>query len=107
MWLCTQLGFFSIVQKDGSHHVRARLRKDLENLVSAADLAGVKIHESPRADYRWRILVHPPELAAIFGALARSIDYPNFKSRIHELPDQVDKLRGYGRLWGDLASLQS
>lgn len=106
MWLCTQIGFFSIVQKGGHHHVRARVRKDLEQLLEAAKLQAVEIHESPDADYRWRILVDPLELGTIFGALAATIDYPNFKSRIHSRPDQVEKARAYGSLWSNLAGLQ-
>jgi hypothetical protein len=99
-------GFFSIVQKGGAHHVRARVRQDLEQLVSAAGLEGIEIQEWPEADYRWRILVQPPQVATIFQALAGTIDYSNFKSRIHARPDQADKARAYGRLWGDLLGLQ-
>ncbi len=106
MWLCTQIGFFSIVQKGGHHHVRARVRNDLEQLLEASGLKGFEIHDSPSADYRWRVLIQPAQLAAIFEALARSIDYSNFKSRIHARPDQAEKARAYGRLWGDLADLQ-
>ena len=35
MWLMTKHGFYSIVQKQpGEFHIRARVRKDLENLVT-------------------------------------------------------------------------
>jgi hypothetical protein len=36
MWLCTQLGFFSIVRKEpDTFHIRARCREDLEQLAKA------------------------------------------------------------------------
>jgi hypothetical protein len=37
MWLCTQLGFFSIVRKEpDTFHIRARCREDLNQLAQAA-----------------------------------------------------------------------
>ena len=42
----------------------------------------------------------------IIAALATSIDYPNFKDRIHENPDQRDKLPAYSRLWSHMLSYQ-
>jgi hypothetical protein len=39
MWLCTQLGFFSIVRKEpGTFHIRARCLGDLDALSSAISL---------------------------------------------------------------------
>lgn len=38
MWLCTTLGFYSIVQKDAdTHHIRARCREDLEALTAVLE----------------------------------------------------------------------
>jgi len=57
MWLATQHGFFSIVQKESDlYFIRARLRQDLENLKQLAELDD-EIHEWPQADYRFRIMV--------------------------------------------------
>ena len=40
MWICSQLGFFSIVRKTpGEFHIRARLRRDLVNLCEAVSLS--------------------------------------------------------------------
>lgn len=53
MWLCTQFGFFSIVQKKpGEFHVRARVRRDLENLAGLGGSAW-EIIETADADYRF------------------------------------------------------
>jgi hypothetical protein len=40
MWLCTKLGFFSIMKKGnpGEWQIRARIKRDLDNLLSAAKL---------------------------------------------------------------------
>lgn len=105
MWICSQLGFFSIVSKGGRYHVRARVRGDLANLLGAAG-CDLEIHRSPDADYRWRILVTEPQLATLMATLGDSVDYPNFKRRIHDRPDQAEKSRAYGNLWSDLYRLQ-
>ncbi|MCC6352322.1 MAG: hypothetical protein IT577_00470 [Verrucomicrobiae bacterium] len=106
MWLCTQFGFFSIVQKrPGEFHVRARVRRDLENLAGLGGSAW-EIIETADADYRFRIVVDQRAVAAILAQLAERIDYANFKGRIHSLPDQAEKGPAYGKLWGNLLALQ-
>ncbi len=106
MWLCTQHGFYSIVQKrPGEYHVRARLRRDLMNLRELCGAAW-QIHRSEGADYRWRAVVEADDLALIMANLAESIDYANFKGRIHEREDQAAKSPAYGALWFRLLCLQ-
>ena len=107
MWLATQHGFYSIVQKPaGQFHVRTRCKQDLENLVALAGLEA-KLHHTTDGDYAWRIIVGQPEVSTIMATLATSIDYSNFKDRIHDLPDQRDKASIYSRLWSQLYSFQS
>lgn len=112
MWIASKLGFYSIVQKTaGEWHVRARLRADLVNLVAVVytDPATVdaSIEEWPDADYRWRLIVRDgAEMAAIFGALLNSVDYPNFKAEVARQPDQAAKLPAYHALWAGLHTLQ-
>jgi hypothetical protein len=106
MWLCTQHGFYSIVQKaPDEFHVRARLRLDLANLRTLCR-AKWKIHESPGADYRWRAVVAADDVALIMSCLGESIDYGTFTGRIHERPDQAEKSAAYGQLWASLYRLQ-
>ena len=101
MWIASKLGFYSIVQKGGTFHVRARARKDLLNLVAAtsSDLGPGQISESPEADYRWRIVLPAEDMKPVWDALAASVDYPNFKSQIASTPDQRDKLPIYHEIW--------
>jgi hypothetical protein len=95
MWLCTHLGFFSIVRKEPDlFHIRARCRKDLEQLALAAG-TGTPVASYPGSDYPWRILCPAAELARFMSALAAGIDYDNFKSAIVANPDQRSKISAY------------
>lgn len=107
MWIASKFGWFSIVKKADGWHVRARVRQDLENLIRAGDLVKAwKIIETPEADYRYRFIVGKVGIGRVFDALNRSIDYPNFKSKISATEDQRDKLYEYGQIWGMMAQLQ-
>ncbi len=104
MWLCTQHGFFSVVEKKpGEYHIRARVKGDLENLKAYASALSMpalpEIETWPRADYRYRIRGDAGMMAAVLIALAKNIDYPNFKNRIRERPDQAAKWEGYEHIW--------
>ena len=106
MWLCTKLGFYSIVQKRDGFHVRARTKRDLENLCSAAKISP-KIEDWPTADYRWRVrLDDMTDMNLVFDALMASITYQNFKSEVYSRPDQTQKRNIYNRLWQSMADLQ-
>lgn len=95
MWLCTQLGFFSIVRKDaGTFHIRARCREDLEQLAQVAG-AGDPVASHVGSDYPWRILCPAADLPRFMNALTASIDYDNFKSAIAANPAQRSKLDAY------------
>ena len=107
MWLATQHGFYSIVQKPaGQFHVRTRCKQDLENLIALAGIDAA-MHHTTDGDYAWRIVVGQREVSAIMAALATTIDYPNFKDRIHATPGQEDKLPAYSRLWSQMLAYQT
>lgn len=101
MWLYTNIGFFSIVQKDGAGTltIRSRVRKDLENLrlrMGAID-QDMEIIESVDSDYRYRIVVDKKEASLLLMLLVQSIDYDNFKDHVHT----KDPLRAdiYSGIW--------
>lgn len=95
MWLCTKLGFFSIVHKSPStFHIRARCREDLDALAAAAG-TGTPVPSFPGSDYPWRILCPAADLPTYLAALTHTIDYPNFKSAIAASPTQHPKLPAY------------
>ena len=101
MWICSTLGYFSIVQSDRDSDaflVRARTAKDLDVLKSAVGLEE-EIIVIPNTDYAARLIVTGDKLAKIFAVLQSSIDYSNFKNKIYATPSQKDKYESYGEIW--------
>lgn len=106
MWLATQHGFYSIVQKEPDlYFVRARVRQDLVNLRELLE-KDLEIHEWDQADYRYRIMVNTEDFFEVTVQLAAHLDYPNFKGRIYEREDQSPKLGAYHRIWETMAKFQ-
>ena len=107
MWLATQHGFYSIVQKaPDQFYVRSRLRKDLENLLLLTE-KDYKIQSWESADYRYRIIIRQSDFIDIMAKLALALDYPNFKSQIAATPDQLEKLSAFHEIWSIMADLQT
>lgn len=92
MWIACRYGWISLAcaRKDGgrSHEVdpdtmmlRARCREHLESLRRKFDaLAEYRVTETPRIDYRWR-LVCPKDVAAhVVAGLVTEMEWSNFKS---------------------------
>lgn len=113
MWLCTKLGFYSIVLKTpGEVHIRARCKKDLENLKHhcTARVRGAsvwKIYRTEPADYRYRIVIRSDSMPELMLALADTLDYSNFKGVIASTPDQREKLGIYSAFHYDLEYQQN
>ncbi|MGE5551494.1 MAG: hypothetical protein ACM3ZC_13360 [Bacteroidota bacterium] len=102
MWLMTKHGFYSIVQKaPGTYHVRAREKRDLQNLINRVRVPLGRIIETRKADYRYRLLVDGDTLLRIMEFLGDSINYDNFKAEIARTPDQARK--PYHQVWSILA----
>ena len=98
MWIFSQDGFYSIVQKGEQFHVRARRKQDLVNvgLTPTKSFAG--------SDYPWRaILANRGELLMLMEKHGKSVDYPNFKGRIGERLDQRNRLGDYHKIWALMA----
>jgi hypothetical protein len=95
MWLCTQLGFYSIVRKEpDTFHIRARCRQDLDRLVQAAGV-GTPIASYVGSDYPWRVICPAADLPKFMSTLSSSIAYGNFKSAIAASPAQRSKVSAY------------
>jgi len=109
MWLATKYGWFSIVKdpsvipsklSPGLWMVRARVRKDIENVCTLLRLNFEdEIIQTQDSDYEFRILIDLVQLEELFQKFAFSIDYPNFKDMIDFTPDQKDKHAFYNRVW--------
>ena len=106
MWLFTPLGFYSVVQHRDDPDtmlVRARVREDLERLRDD-HLPGAEVIEGAGTDYRFRVLVPRAAWEQAAAALARDVDYPNFKSEVARTDG--GRARVYGRVWEIMWDLQ-
>ncbi len=108
MWLMTDFGFFSIVQKEGEQNltVRARVKQDLLNLKERY-LPGLQaIEETQYADYRYRVRVPREVFAEALRDIALDIDYPNFKNSVARRQGKARAL-AYEDVWQRLYGLQT
>ncbi len=85
MWIFTDRGFFSVVQKPGEDRltVRARLEGDLERLREEFPTLGPTV-VTPDADYLFRATISHADFAAGMHKMASEIGYSNFKDRVHD-----------------------
>jgi len=86
MWLFSKYGFFSAVcTKENPEELKVRAR-DVDHLRELKKnfpmLAPFEISESPKADYRCRMIVPKAIWTKVCEALAEDIDYDNFKSGV-------------------------
>jgi len=106
MWLATQHGFYSIIQKERDlYFIGACVRKDLENLKELVGL-DTEVLTRDTVDYCYRIIADTETLMTILGTLSIAVDYSNFKGRISERADQSSKLGRYHRICEIMADLQ-
>lgn len=95
MWITTQTGFISAVQKkpeDTKLTVRSR---DKLSLVAVCRTLGVndsRIKETTDTDYEFRMLLTREQLSTFLTAQVDAVDYSNFKNRI---------TRTRGKKWHD------
>lgn len=98
MWVFSQYGFYSIVEKQsGVFQVRSRSREDLENLIRHSGMYFAVI-DTPQGDYSHRIEITRSELDFIFETLAQSVDYPNFKDKVAKTK-QKSRLKMFHDIW--------
>ena len=95
MWLITNFGFFSVVQKPEditkkTLTIRSRVKADLEALRNKYLPKMGPILENAGSDYKYRTKVAQSDFAKAVHQIALDIDYSNFK-------DSVAKTQGSGR----------
>src|SRR5262245_49930592 len=110
MWLITNFGFFSIVQKPddsaaGTLTIRARVKKDLEELQARylSDLG--PIEENKGTDYRYRAKALRNSIAVAILEAVRDINYANFKSSVVQ-QQGAERSHLYEEVWETLHQLQ-
>lgn len=100
MWIFAREGFFSVVKKGNGDRdlcVRARVREDLERLVTQHPEMG-PIIENAGTDYPYRAFVRSSDWARIASEMAERIDYSNFKSMVAEESGK-NRANLYGQVW--------
>lgn len=101
MWIFTNFGFFSVVQKGGDDDltVRVRVGSDLDRLREQYLPELGPTVEGSGTDYRYRATVPSKSLGAALAAIVRGIDYSNFKDSVaHELGHRrADVMHGIWR----------
>jgi hypothetical protein len=109
VWLITKRGFYSAVQKktdpDVLLSIRARSRKDLENLKDLLP-KGTKIVESKGTDYRWRVKIQRKDWIVICARLAAEVDYHNFKDEVKHQPGGAQRASILMSVWSALGRIQ-
>jgi hypothetical protein len=107
MWIFTTFGFFSIVHKQGSPQltVRARVSEDLDQLRERYLPSLSPTIAGAGTDYRYRATVSHEHLALAMAAIARDVDYPNFKSAVARQQDGRREAV-YHKVWDALWQLE-
>lgn len=106
MWLMTNIGFFSAVQKPGTEFltVRARVKNDLDVLRAKylPDLSATVGHVG--TDYPWRATVSHASFAAAIAKLVTDIGYSNFKNEVAARQGK-GRAKRYQKVWEALYDL--
>jgi hypothetical protein len=108
MWLLTNIGFFSIVQKPrtGVLTIRARVALDLDNLREnyLPELSPTLLKGG--TDYPCRATIGHAEFAAGLAKMGKAIDYSNFKNEVaRTMGDERSQV--YHKVWEDLRKLET
>jgi hypothetical protein len=107
MWLFTNFGFFSVVQKPGERDltVRSRLRSDLEHLRQRYLPTLGPVIEHGGSDYQFRAKISHAALAEAMSKIVLDIDYSNFKNSVAEQQGHA-RAKTYGKVWEALWQMQ-
>ena len=106
-------GSFSTVidkMKPGRMLIRARCKRDIQNLYRryrAKCPSMRKPASDENRDYRWRLSISKRDWVKLAGLLAVAVDYANFKSAVHQRPDQANKSGPYLEIWAVMHTLQA
>jgi hypothetical protein len=57
-------------------------------------------------DYRYWLSISKRDWVKLADELASEVDYPNFKSAVHNRPDQANKNGPYLEIWSTMHAVQ-
>lgn len=111
MWLITNFGFFSVVEKPddknkGTLTVRSRVKSDLDLLRDRYLPGMTKVLVNAGSDYKYRAKVSRDDLAIAASEMIRDIDYGNFKNSVGKIQGK-DRVGVYHKIWDVLYALQT
>ena len=107
MWLITNSGFYSVVQKPGNPNltIRSRVKEDLDRLRDGYLPSLGETIEGAGTDYRYRATASHEAVAEAMSRMAMDIDYSNFKDSVAE--EQGHARAGvYHDVWAALMQLR-
>ncbi len=106
MWIFTPKGFYSIVQKQPGDllTVRARSLSDILNFCDDCAIDPHEIDKTSGTDYAFRVCVPRPVFAEWLTNQAESINYANFKDRVHQTLGN-SRASIYLRVWAELRAI--
>ena len=111
MWLITNFGFFSVVEKPddpklGTLTVRSRVREDLESLKEQYfEKTMAEIQVNAKTDYKYRAKVPREAMAGAMTQIIMELNYSNFKNSVAE-NQGYERASVYSKLWETLYKLQ-
>lgn len=110
MWLITNFGFFSVVEKPddkGAHTltVRSRVKADLETLRERYLPEMGEIVANAGTDYKYRAKVSRNAVSNAVARITQDIDYSNFKSSVAKQQGH-ERSHVYSGVWDVLYGLQ-
>ena len=111
MWLITNFGFFSVVQKPddpklGTLTVRSRVLEDLESLKEQYFKQTMgEIQVNAGTDYKYRAKVPREAMAGAMSQIIMELNYSNFKNSVAE-NQGYKRASVYSKLWDTLYNLQ-
>jgi 8-oxo-dGTP pyrophosphatase MutT (NUDIX family) len=110
MWLITNFGFFSVIQKPGDMGsgmltVRGRIKKDLEELRDKYLTDMEDIVEGTGTDFKYRARVKRTSLTNALSKIIIDLDYSNFNNSVAE-KQGPERAQIYGKIRDLLHELQ-
>ena len=82
MWIFTETGFLSAVQKDPKSSILTVRARDRESISHLAANYNLKIVRTPMADYPYRVEIDKDDFATWISKEVQLIEYGNFKNQV-------------------------
>jgi hypothetical protein len=98
MWLFTETGFLSAVQKDPNSEVLTVRARDSQSLKDLSEKFSLQVVKTPLADYPYRVELPKDQFSQWVASEVAAISYSNFKNQVSLIRDsKFAKL--LGKVW--------